>query len=141
MDKKQSLRWAGYYLALSTLSAVVGLVFVGAAVVLSLDVAYLMYRESGLTMAVLETAAPGLASVVVGFLLWKLGKAAAFYKTMTGAVDEQMETQFDSEKVKSDILAVLDDRLSDMQYEVERTRQSVEEMERKEKASEFQFDN
>lgn len=140
MDTTRSLRWAGYYVAVSTLAALVGLAFVGIGVTVGLSSAVSMYIEGAGMDAVLGTAAPGIAVVLLGLLVWKLIAAVAFYKTMTGAVDEEMRERFDSERVKSEILSVLDDRLSDMQYEVELMRKDVNALNQEEAAEEFQFD-
>ena len=69
-----------------------------------------------------------LAPVAVSLLAFQFVKTAVFYKTVTEATDEQMAERFDAEKVKSEVLEVLDDRLAEMQTELERTRKEVEEI-------------
>lgn len=66
--------------------------------------------------------------VAASLLVFQFLKTAVFYKTITEATDEQMAERFDSEKVKSEVLSVLDDRLAEMQTELERTRKEVEEI-------------
>jgi len=90
--------------------------------------------------AVLSSTAPGFLLAILGVLVWRFGVAWAYYKTMTGAVEEQIADRFDSEKVKSEILAVIDDRLSEMQYEVSRTRKAVDDLDSGEVADEFKFE-
>ena len=140
MNAKQSFRWAGYYFLLSTVAAIIGLVLVGAGAVFGLLTAY--HQISGGTgyAAVLSSTAPGFLLAILGVLVWRFGVAWAYYKTMTGAVEEQIADRFDSEKVKSEILAVIDDRLSEMQYEVSRTRKAVDDLDSGEVADEFKFE-
>lgn len=139
MDTTRALRWGGYYTALATLGAVLGLAIVAAGATLGLGEAFSMYADGAGATAVLTTAAPGLIVAAIGLLVWRLIAAVAFYKTVTGAVDEEMRERFDSERVKSEILSVLDDRLSDMQYEMERLRKQVNDINRQEAAEEFEF--
>lgn len=139
MDAKRTLRWAGYYFLLSTAATLVGLAIVGLGVTLGLSSAYGMYLNGASYGTVASTAAPGLVVVLLGVVVWRIGTAAAFYKTMTGAVDDQLGERFDSERVKSEILAVLDERLSDMQFEVEQTKRKIDDLNREEATSDFEF--
>lgn len=118
MDAKRALQWSGYYFVLSTVFAAVGLVFVGAGAVVGVEPAIDAYRADASTTAVLRTGALGLVLVLFGLGVWRLGKAWAFYRTLTAAVEEELSETFDTEHVKSDILSVLDDRLADMQRDV-----------------------
>lgn len=153
MNYKQSLRWAGYYLALSTASLVLGIAFIAAGIVIGLADGYVLYRAGASPDALLTTAVPGLALAVLGLIVWRLGAALAFHKTVSGAVEEELSEQFDSERMKSEILAVLDDRLSNLNEEIERsqdglrrihalskeTHERVEELEEASAASGFEF--
>lgn len=141
MDAKRTLRWAGYYFVLSTTAALVGFAIVGIGVALGLTTAYGMYTDGAATGAILRTAAPGLVVALLGVVVWRVGTAAAFYKTLTGAVDDELGQRFDSERVKSEILSVLDERLSDMQFEIEQTRRKIDDANREEAASDFEFNN
>lgn len=142
MDAKRTLRWAGYYFALSTAAAIVGFAIVAVGAALGLATAYGMILDGASYSSILGTAAPGLAVALIGIVVWRVGTAAAFYKTMTGAVNDEMGEQFDSERVKSEILSVLDERLSDMQFEIEQTRRKIDDTNREEAvAGEFDFDN
>lgn len=140
MDAKRTLRWASYYFALSTLAALVGFAIVGVGAALGLTTAYGMISDGAGYGAVARTAAPGLVVALIGIVAWRIGSAAAFYWTLTGAVDDEMGERFDSERVKSEILSVLDERLSDMQFEVEQTRRKIDDANREDAASEFEFD-
>lgn len=141
MDAKRTLRWAVYYFALSTAAALVGFAIVAVGATMGLMSAYGMYLDGASTGAILGTAAPGLVVAAVGVVVWRIGSAAAFYWTLTGAVDDELGERFDSERVKSEILSVLDERLSDMQFEVEQTRRRIDDANREDAASEFEFGN
>ena len=121
MDQKRSLRFAGRYFLYTTALSLLGLALVALG-------GYLVY--SGLILGP-ETIAGyryphftmtsylGLLPIVLGLAIWRLGKAWALYHTMTGAMAEELGDTFDTEHVKSDIVAVLDDRLADMQQDLQ----------------------
>lgn len=141
MDAKRTLRWAGYYFALSALSAVVGLAIIAAGATLGLTEAYGMYYDNASYSAIAATAAPGAIVALLGFVVWRVGAAAAFVKTLTGAVNDEMGERFDSERVKSEILSVIDERLSDMQFEIQQTRNTIKKRDRTNEADGgFQFE-
>jgi len=139
MDAKRSIRWALTYVALSAVAALLGGGLVAAGAVLGLGTAYEQLAAGAALGSVVGTAAPGLALAALGAVVWAVGSVAAFLKVFTEAVDEQMRERFDSEKVKSEILSVLDDRLSDVEHDAEETRRKVAELKRDEAASEFEF--
>lgn len=123
MDARNALKWAAVYRGLSWAAGLVGLA-------LALGPLYLYGKNGlgvGLVTAKVYSAPYLLVFVVLGFLVWQAVKTLAYYKTVAEAVDHQMAERFDPEMVKSDILATLDERLSDMQSELQRTRRSVED--------------
>lgn len=69
-----------------------------------------------------------IVPVVLALLVWQFVKTVAFYKTVTEATEEQMAERFDAERVKSEVLEVLDDRLAEMHSELQRARKEVKEM-------------
>jgi len=139
MDANRALRWAVYYVALAAVATLLGGALVGAGVVVSFGPATDQFADGAALSSVLSTAAPGLALALVGLVLWAVGCVAAFVKVFTAAVDEQMRERFDSEKVKSEILSVLDDRLTDVERDVTEVRRKFDEMKREEVAEEFEF--
>ncbi|WP_158057850.1 hypothetical protein [Halorussus halophilus] len=140
MDASSSLRWAVYYVALAGVATIVGGGFVVVGMMLGLGAAVnqLLYEGAGFG-TVLGTAAPGLVVALLGVFVWAVGSAAAFFTVVAEAVDEQMQERFNGEKVKSDILSVLDDRLSDVEHDIEEMRRKVSEMKREDAANEFDF--
>ena len=141
MDASSSLRWAVYFVALAGVATLLGAGLLGAGVVLGLLAAYDQLAGGAALGTVAATAAPGLAVALLGVLVWTVGVAAAFFKVVTEAVEAQMRERFDGEKVKSEILSVLDDRLSDVEHDVEEVRRNVSELKREDAAEEFQFGN
>ena len=139
MDARRSLRWAVYYVALAGVATLLAAAFVGAGVAAGLGTAYDQLQNGATLSAALGTAAPGLALALVGVLVWAVGTVAAFVRVFTAAVEEQMRERFDSEKVKSEILSVLDDRLSDVEHDVSEMRRTVSELKREDVAEEFEF--
>jgi hypothetical protein len=145
MDAKRAFRWSGYYFLLTTLAAAVGLAIVGAGAAFGVVEGYETYQANQDVAAAATTAAPGLVIAVVGIAIWRFGKAWAFYKTLTGATEEQLADTYDTEHVKADILSVLDDRLADMQQDVQSMNRSIRDLEREESAEAggdggFEFD-
>lgn len=139
MDASRSLRWAVYYVILAGVATLLGGGLVGAGVAVGLAPAYDQLSNGATLSAVLPTAAPGLVLALLGVVVWFVGTVAAFVRVFTAAVEEQMRERFDSEKVKSEILSVLDDRLSDVEHDVTEMRRTVSELKRDDAAEEFEF--
>lgn len=139
MDASNSLRWAVYYVALAGVATMVGFGIVGIGFMLGLGAAVSQLASGAAVGSVLGTAAPGLVVAILGILVWAVGSAAAFFKVVTEAVDEQMQERFNGEKVKSEILSVMDDRLSDIEHDIQEMRRKVSEMKRDDAANEFDF--
>ena len=139
MDASRSFRWAVYYVVLAGVATLLGGALVGGGVVLGIADAYNQLENGAALSSALQTAAPGLALVTLGIVVWLLGTVTAFVRVFTAAVEEQMRDRFDSEKVKSEILSVLDDRLSEVERDTSETRRQVSELKREETADEFQF--
>lgn len=140
MDPKRALRWAAIYVALAALAAAIGLAFIGAGVIVGgATLAYELYlRGSGLRTVVLA-AGPGTLLQMIGLAVWGIGRTAARYGTFAAAMEEEGVTDIDSESLKSNILSVVDDRLSDLHEEVSQTRRLVNRMSRDDAADEFEF--
>ncbi|MFB6105432.1 MAG: hypothetical protein ABEJ70_00525 [Halobacteriaceae archaeon] len=137
MDRNRAFRYSGYYFLFTALATVVGVGLILAGVVLGLDPAWEAYVAGQSYGVVFRTAAPGLVPALFGVVVWRFGKAWALYHTLTGAVDEELAETFDRETLKSDILSVLDDRLADMQQDLNSVNRNVKEL--REPESEFQF--
>lgn len=139
MDASRSLRWAVYYVVLAGVATLVGGALVGAGVVLGIAEGYSQLESGAALSSALTTAAPGLAVAFLGVVVWAVGSVTAFVRVFTAAVEEQMRERFDGEKVKSEILSVLDDRLSDVEHDVSEMRRQMSELKREDTAEEFQF--
>jgi hypothetical protein len=141
MDAKRAFRWSGYYFALTTIATVVGLALVGAGALVGGKAGFDAYQAGAAATAALRTAAPGLALALVGVVVWRLGKAVAFYKTLTGAMEDELANTYDTEHVKADILSVLDDRLADIQHDIQSMNRNVRKLDDETaEAGDFEFE-
>jgi hypothetical protein len=138
MDRSRSLRFAGRYFLYTTGLSLLGLALVALG-------GYLAY--SGLvlgpgSMYGIPYPHPttqtylGVIPALLGVLVWRAGKAWALYHTFAGAMSEELGDTYDTEHVKSDIVAVLDDRLSDMQQDLQSVNREVRDLKG---AEEFDF--
>lgn len=114
MDAKRAAVHSSKYFLITTLFAVVGLGLVAVGAFLSQPA-----LEAQTPQAVLSALIPGLVLAVLGLAVYRFGKAWALYKTLTAANEEALADTFDTQRVKSDIVSVVDDRLSDMQTELQ----------------------
>ena len=138
MDSKRSAVHASKYFLLTSLFALVGLAFVAGGAALGGAEALDTYNATESVTQALSEAWLGIVLAVIGLLVYRLGKAWALYKTLTDATEEALEDTYDTQRVKSDIVSVLDDRLSDMQTDL----QSVNRELRKLRGDEqFEFGN
>lgn len=135
MDWKRSLTWAGKYFLITSGLALVGVGLIGVGL-------YVAWTQGAGNLYGLGIPGPtagsylGLVPIILGVAIWRAGKSWALYMTLTGAMEEQLAETYDTEHIKSDIVSVLDDRLSDMQHDL----QSVNRELRKLKESEeFEF--
>jgi hypothetical protein len=88
----------------------------------------------------LDAPRVGLALIVVGAVGWQFGTAVAGFRTTVSAVEAETAQHFDAESMKSDILAVLDDRLADMHQDISQTRRLVNRMSRENQADQLDFE-
>lgn len=140
MKSKRAFTWAGYYLALSAVPTIVGLGMAGGGGYL----VYRTYRDVGSVTTALGDSVGALALVAIGLVVWRLGQSWAFYKTLTAAVEDELSDTYDTEHVKADILSVLDDRLADMQLELQTMKGSLRDLQREsgeEADSGFEFND
>ena len=128
MDAKRAFVHAGKYFALTTLLSLLGVVlFAGGIYLAGMQAGW----ESvlGISMPVPGTASiPGFIVALVGLAFWRFGKAWAFYKTLPAAVEDDVAETFDTQHVKSDIVAILDDRLNDMQQDLQSVNRELREL-------------
>lgn len=141
MDDGAAVRYAAVYLGISIIAGAVGLAVAAGGVAIGGLAAVDLYREGWGPLVVLRTAGPGLALIGLGVLIWWFGNAVAVYKTFTAAVDATIADRLDTEALKSDVLAVLDERLAEMHQEVSQTRRLVDRLSREESTDEFDFDD
>ena len=120
MDAKRAAVHAGKYFLFTSAFAIVGLALVGGGVALGgLEAWDILSTDSSATGQALSVAAPGIVLAVVGLLVYRFGKAWSLYKTLTAANEDALSDTFDTQRVKSDIVSVVDDRLADMQNDLQ----------------------
>ncbi len=134
MDQKRSLVWAGKYFLITSALAIVGVGLVALGV-------YLAFQQTSGTIAFgiprpTSSSLVGLVPAIIGLAIWRAGKAWAMYLTLTGAIEEELADTYDTEHVKSDIVAVLDDRLADMQQDLQSVNREIRNLKQ---AEDFEF--
>lgn len=141
MDAKRSFVHAGKYFALTALISIVGFALFAAGIYLAgMQAGWRMVL--GITLPVPGAASiPGFAVSLLGLAIWRFGKAWAFYSTLPAAVEEDVADTFDTQHVKSDIVAILDDRLNDMQQDLQSVNRELRELKEENQGEQFAFDN
>jgi hypothetical protein len=123
MEFRDALSRAAYYKAVSWVGALVGIALVLAGYYVAIGGV-----PANRAAAVDNATSPAVVgAAVLGFVVWQLASTVAFYRSLVEAVDAALADRFDPEVVKSDILSVLDERLADMQTQLEGTRRAVED--------------
>lgn len=139
MEYAETLKWTGVYLGLWLLAGLVGAGLAAAGVALGglgplgLD---------GWTPSALQIGGYPRAGVVLlglGAVAFKFGTAAALIHVVVGATEKRLAVVLSTEAMKSDILNVLDGRLSEMHEELAETRQMAAQSGGGE-ASSFEFE-
>jgi len=130
MQLTEALRWTIYYRGIALVSFLIGAALAAVGVwygFVDIVLSQLPGTAGNATVDVTGLAV-GTALILLGFVVWQIGKTAAFYMTLTEATENQMADRLDTQTVKSEILEVLDDRLSDIHTDVETTRQQVDRL-------------
>ena len=139
MSEANPSKSAAVYAVVWTVALVVGGAIAAAGAARWLFPAYGLYAGGAPTTVALRTAAPGLGLVLVGLLVFKVPSAVVRYRTLAASLGAETAERLDTEAMKSDILAVLDDRLADIKEDTRRARQTVERGSREDAADEFEF--
>lgn len=141
MHPKRSILWAALYALVASVATVVGIAIIAIGLAIGGQEVYETYQATGdVTGTVLTDAAPGLLVVLLGVVVWRLGTGLALFLTIPGALKEELSETYDNEQVKSEILTVLDDRLAEMEREVQGLRRDEYE-EDEEYGSGFDLDD
>jgi hypothetical protein len=141
METRTALKWAGIYLGIWIVATAVagGLIAGGIALDGLSALGYGSYTPESFQGGP-DSPIAGVALIVVGAIVWQFGTAAAGFKTAISAVEAETAAHFDSESMKSDILAVLDDRMADMHQDISQTRRLVNRMSRENQADQLDFE-
>jgi len=119
MDARRALYWSAIHTLVWVLGFAVGAALVVGGYFLDVDVAIDMVEAGEPLSEVATTAAPGLAVALLGVVVWRLVSGWVLFRTLVPAVQESLAETYDNERVKSEILAVLDERLADMQEDLQ----------------------
>ncbi|AKH97140.1 hypothetical protein [Halanaeroarchaeum sulfurireducens] len=137
MESRRALAWSARYFLITAAFALVGVALVGVGLGYGGLQAWELFQQTGDALAAARAVGPYLVLGVLGIFVWRFGKAFALYMTLTGAMDEQLADSFDTEHVKSDIVAILDDRLADMQQDLQSVNRQLRDAN---SDTEFEFD-
>jgi hypothetical protein len=141
MDAKRAFVHAGKYFALTALLSLVGFALLAGGFVYA-GMQAGSQPIMGVAVPIPGTASlPGFLVSLVGLAIWRFGKAWAFFKTLPAAIEEDVGETFDTEHVKSDIVSILDDRLNDMQQDLQSVNRELRELKDEEEGEQFAFDN
>ncbi len=135
-----ALKWTLIHRGVSLVALLIGLALAGAGVVLGLgDVLDQLADDPASPGDALQAGNPiiTVGLVVVGVVVWLVGKSYALYLTMPSATGKAATDQFDMKQVRSEVLDALDDRLATIEDDLEATRRSVAELKRRDHAAAF----
>ncbi len=135
MDGRDAFRWTLMYRGIWLLSVVVGAGLVGLGLVVGFDLSAFLADPTDPAAAANPAVTGALA--LAGLVVWLLGRSFALYVTLPRAAGEAAADAFDTERVRSEVLEVLDDRLAAIEDEIETTRRGVQELKRTEHAETF----
>lgn len=141
MENVEALKWAGMATGLAVAATIIagGIAGLGVAIGGLRVVGTFGYEWLARSVGIYPRG--GFALLILGVIVWWFGVSASFFKAGVGAIEARTADALDTEAMKSDILAVLDDRLAEMQEEVNQTRRLVDRLSRDDAASEFEFDD
>jgi hypothetical protein len=124
MDEQRTLYWSALYAVAWLVGALVAVALVAVGYrYLGIDVALDNYRTGESTLRTAAgTAAPGVLVALLGVVAWRFITSWALFRTLVPATRDALSETYDTERVKSEVLTVLDERLSEMQQDI----QSVE---------------
>lgn len=143
MDFRTAFKWSMVYRGMAWGAFLIGALLVGVGVYVGFGSAFSTLVQDPLNpQRAMPQANPSitLALALVGFVVWRIGKTYALFVTLPRAAGRSAAEEFDTERVKSELLEVLDERLSEIHAEVEQTKRSVEALERGAAADEFAAD-
>ena len=140
MEDASAFKRALVYRAIVTGSFLGGLVVIATGVVAGIggDLWTLVSNpmDAGTVLAEANLVLVGVF-VVIGVLVWQVGKAYALFYTLAPAAGAEAATQFDREALRSELLEGLNDHLGQLEEDVLETRRGVQELKRAEHAAAF----
>ncbi len=132
MDLRNPLKWAILYRMVAVGALVLGLALVAAGLVVGFGGAVTALFTDPLDPGpAIEQANPviTLLFAALGVVVWQLGKTYALFVTLPRAAGRAAGQQVDANRVASEVRDGLEDRLADLETEIEETRRAVEALE------------
>ncbi|WP_254763270.1 hypothetical protein [Natrinema marinum] len=129
MDLRNPFRWAIVYRLVAVGSLVLGLALVALGLVIGFGGAVTVLFTAPLDPGpAIEQANPVITVVfaVLGVVVWQLGKTYALFATLPRAAGRAAGRQVDANRVASEVRDSLEERLTDLESEIEATRRAVE---------------
>lgn len=142
MDFADSVKWGMYDRLLAWAAFAVG------ALIITIGVWYGAGNTVGELGAILgggTAPAPrslpvAIGGIVLGVFVWQLGAVIARYHALTTATSQELAEEFDTERVKSELLTVVDERVGEMEHDINRLRRQIEALDDGETDG-FSFEN
>lgn len=129
MKSVSALRWTLWYRGIATGSFLVGLALFGLGLVTGFgEAATLLFADFPTNVdAAVGQSNPlvTLAFAVVGLLVWQVGKTYALFVTVPPATGRWTARSFDSVTLRGEVVDMLDDRLANMETELETMRRRL----------------
>lgn len=127
MHSFTALKWAVYYRALALCAAFLGLAIAGVATVIGAGELVDAVMGPGDPLEAISIATFALPAIgyVLAVVVWQVGKTAAFYKTIAEATGAEVDGGVDEMRLKSEIVAVVDQRLAEIHAETSATREAL----------------
>ncbi|SEW02223.1 hypothetical protein [Natrinema salifodinae] len=143
MDLRNPLRWTLVYRAIAVGALGLGLALVAVGLLVGFGSSITALLADPLNPGpALERADPTItvAFTVLGVVVWQLGKTYALFVTLPRATGRAAAQQLDSTRLASEVRDGLDDRLAELEAEVEATRRTVDALETDERVATFDED-
>lgn len=129
MDLVDAIKWAALYRLIALGSFLVGVGIIAAGVVAGVGDAVIVLLENPLDPGTAaEEANPAATAVlfVIGFVVWQVGATVGLYYTFARATGQSAAEEFDTVRLKSEVLEGLDERLQELEDDVAATRAAVD---------------
>lgn len=141
MDVSDALKWSVYERVVASISFVVGMGIAAGSIWYGLGSAVVSNPLLLLDPGNMQSPAIVGIGIIVGILVWQLGKTTARHHAMVGSTEQEITDEVNTERLKSEVLSALDGRLSDMEDDLETMRRQAARLEQQEREDKFAFED